>query len=52
MIYDSPEALKKKLFSIISDMQTVSHLFVKQPDKDFSRNRKLSFSDTLTFFFL
>ena len=49
MIYDSPEALKKKLFSIISDMQTVSHLFGKQPDKDFSRNRKLSFSDTLHF---
>lgn len=49
MAFDSPDILKKNLFSIISDMQTVSHLFVKQPEKDFSRNRKLSFSDTIQF---
>lgn len=49
MTYESPAVLKKNLFSLISEMQTVSHLFVKHPEKDFSRNRKLSFSDTIQF---
>ncbi len=49
MSHESPVALKKNLFSLISEMETVSQLFVKQPGKDFSRNRKLSFSDTIQF---
>lgn len=49
MTHESPATLKKKLFSIISEMQAVSHLFVKQPEKDFSRSRKISFSDTIHF---
>lgn len=49
MTYESPVALKKTLLSIISDMQSAAHLFVKQPGVDFSRNRKLSFSDTIRF---
>jgi len=49
MTYESPKVLKKKLNSIISEMQANSHLFVKQPGKDFSRNRKVSFSDTIQF---
>lgn len=49
MIYESPVALKKNLLSIISDMQSVSYLFVKQPGKDFSRIRKVSFADTIRF---
>lgn len=50
MTHESPDIVKKNLLSIISDMQTISHLFVRHPDKDFSRNRKLSFSDTIQFF--
>ncbi len=49
MNHESPETLKKTLFSIISEMQTVSYLYVKQPEKDFSRSRKISFSDTIHF---
>lgn len=49
MTHESPTVLKNKLFSIISEMQSVSHLFVKQPEKDFSRSRKISFSDTIHF---
>lgn len=49
MIHESPVTLKHNLLSIISDMQSVSHLFVKQPEKDFSRKRKVSFSDTIRF---
>lgn len=49
MNHESPSDLKQTLLSIISEMQSVSSLFVKQPGKDFSRNRKLSFSDTIQF---
>ena len=49
MTHESPVVLKENLLSIISEMQTNSSLFVKQPGKDFSRNRKLSFSDTIQF---
>lgn len=51
MTHESPVTLKKNLLSIISDMQSASHLFVKQPGKDFSRKRKVSFSDTIRFLF-
>lgn len=46
---NSPIDLKNQLLSVISQMQSVSHLFVKQPGKDFSRKRKISFSDTIQF---
>lgn len=36
MTHESPVTLKKNLLSTISDMQSASHLFVKQPGKDFS----------------
>lgn len=49
MAHKSPVTLKKNLLSIISDMQSASHLFVKQPGKDFSRKRKVSFSDSIRF---
>ena len=49
MTHESPVTLKKNLLSTISDMQSASHLFVKQPGKDFSRERKVSFWDTIRF---
>lgn len=50
MTYETPELLKKNLSRIISDMDDCSELFIKQPGIDFSRNRKLSFSQTIEFF--
>lgn len=49
MTHESPVTLKKNLLSTISDMQSASHLFVKQQGKDFSRERKVSFWDTIRF---
>ena len=49
MTHESPVTLKKNLLSTISDMQSASHLFVKQPGKDFSREHKVSFWDTIRF---
>lgn len=49
MSHESPSVLKRNLLHIISDMQEVSQLFVRQPDKDFSRKRRISFSDTIRF---
>lgn len=49
MTYETPELLKKNLSHIISDMEDYSELFVKQPGIDFSRKRKLSFSQTIEF---
>lgn len=43
MFYDSPTMLKQNLLRTISNMQEVSQLFVKQPEKDFSRKRKYFF---------
>ncbi len=45
----STNYFEKTLLSIISDMQAVPHLFVKRPGNDFSRNRKISFSDIIRF---
>ena len=36
--------LKKKLWSIIDEMEKYQYLFVNRWDKDFSRKRKLTFS--------
>lgn len=40
MTHESPVTLKKNLLSTISDMQSASHLFVKQPGKIFPENVK------------
>lgn len=45
----SPQAIRHSLLTILSDMQSHSELFVKRPGKDFVRDRKLSFSQTLRF---
>ena len=37
------KAVKKKLKNIIQEMAQNKDLFVKNPGKDFSRNRKLNF---------
>lgn len=41
--------VKKKLFEMIDEMNTYSWLFVKNPLKDFSREKKWTFGDTLKF---
>ena len=38
-----PETVKSTLWDIIDEMSRSVHSFVKNPDKDFSRNRKLNF---------
>lgn len=42
--------LKRQLVDIISDMATFKAPFVRNPDKDFTRNRKLTFPDLIKFF--
>ena len=39
--------IKKKLDSVLDEMQKCSELFVKNPKKDFTRNRKLNFKEML-----
>jgi len=41
--------VKEKIMSIISDMASRKEEFVKNPGKDFTRNRKLSFEETINF---
>ena len=41
--------LKKQLLSLIDNMATDKSSFVKNPDKDFTRNRKLTFTDLIRF---
>jgi len=49
MAQQSPKHLKKTLFHMISEMKASSDLFVKDPGKHFSRNRKLTFSHMIKF---
>ena len=42
--------VKESLFEIINEMAHYQWLFVKQPGKDFTRNRKLSFEKMMTSF--
>lgn len=49
MTHESPQVLKQNLSNIIEDMQMSLDSFVKQPGKDFVRNRKLSFPQTIDF---
>ena len=39
--------LKQTLFSLVGEMEKESFLYVKDPARDFIRNRKLSFSKTM-----
>ena len=41
--------VKKKLFEMIDEMNSYAWLFVQNPLKDFSREKKWSFSNTLKF---
>lgn len=41
--------LRNLLNSIISDMESNKHLFLKNPEKDFSRKRKLGFKEVIRF---
>lgn len=43
------KAVKKRLMSIIYEMASKPELFVKNPGKDFTRNRKLGFAKTLIY---
>ena len=43
------EHVKNKLSSLIHEMATASWLFSKNPEVDFSRNRKLDFVSTIQF---
>lgn len=40
---------KQKLKTIVADMESDKKKYCKNPDKDFCRRRKISFSDTLNF---
>ena len=42
-----PDLVKNRLLHLIDEMAQESHLFVKNPGKDFSRNRKLNFSEMI-----
>ncbi len=47
MKHSSPQMIKHSLLDILTDMQSMPGLFVKRPGKDFTRERKLSFSRTI-----
>lgn len=42
-----PNSIKEKLKSLIKEMSASPELYVKNPDKDFTRNRKLPFESVL-----
>lgn len=42
------DSVKKKLKNILKDMSSNNEIFVKNPSKDFIRNRKLTFEKTMT----
>ncbi len=44
---DYPDLVKRRLIQLIDDMAQDPGLFVKDPGKDFSRNRKLNFSEMI-----
>ena len=43
-------SVKETLLSIIREMSTAPWLFVKSPERDFTRNRKLDFETLIRFF--
>ena len=44
---DIAQQVKDKLDNIVSQMSEKSHLFVTNPDKDFTRNRTFTFEKTI-----
>lgn len=44
-----PSQVKEKLLSLIDEVSEMRSLFVKNPDKDFTRQRKLSFETIIKF---
>lgn len=42
-----PDLVKNRLLQLIDEMAQEPNLFVKNPSRDFSRNRKLNFSETI-----
>ena len=42
-----PNAVKKKLMSLVREMSALPSLFIKNPEKDFTRERKLPFETML-----
>lgn len=46
---ETPKSIKQNLKKCILDMQKCSDLFVKNPGKDFSRKRKISFYQVIDF---
>jgi len=46
-LMDFPMLVKNKLTSVISEMALTPELFVKNPDRDFIRNRKLKFGSVI-----
>lgn len=41
------DSIKKNLDTVLTEMYECSQLFVKNPEKDFTRNRKLDFKEML-----
>lgn len=41
--------VKQKFFALIDEMDSYHWLFTKNPRKDFSRKKKWSFAETITF---
>ncbi|MCL1843547.1 MAG: hypothetical protein FWF79_07015 [Defluviitaleaceae bacterium] len=44
---DHPSFVKKTLVSLIRDMSLCPALYVKNPEKDFTRKRKLPFEEVM-----
>jgi len=47
---DYPKQVKNTLLSVLDRMSTQTDTFVKDPARDFTRKRKLGFTDTMLFF--
>ena len=47
MIMKHAQKVKKRYLTILNDMAKNRDSYVKNPEKDFTRKRKLSFQDTI-----
>ena len=45
--YEDAQKVKKRYLTILNDMAKNRDSYVKNPEKDFTRKRKLSFQDTI-----
>lgn len=46
-MHQSPNDIRNLLLSIVQSMSSTTSRFVKNPDKDFTRNRKVTFEDVI-----